>query len=381
MMPLNPNLSDLTRSAIRVYTNLARTVDDCVMLTIGEPDFDTPQPIKDAAIRALENNQTHYAPNQGTPALRQAIARWESHRGCTCTEDQVLVTVGACEALYVALTGILEPGSEVIVPTPGFLLYDTIATAAGAKTVPLDLTATDFQITPEALKEVITPKTRAIVLNSPNNPTGVVYSAESLAAVKDAVLGKPIWVICDNVYQQLSSVEVPDLSLDEDLRGQVLLCQSFSKPYAMTGWRAGYLIGPEAVIFRLLLLHAGMVTAVPTFIQTACITALETDTRSMAEVYARRQAYVCRRLDAMGLRYPKPEGAFYVFPNIEKYGMPSGEFCTRMIREAKVATVPGSCFGGEGHLRISCCCSDADLEKGLDRMEAFLQKLQYDVKL
>ena len=273
-MPLNPNLSDLTRSAIRAYTNLARTVDDCVMLTIGEPDFDTPQPIKDAAVRALEANQTHYAPNQGTPALRQAIARWETNRGCVCTEEQVLVTVGACEALYVPLTGILEPGSEVIVPTPGFLLYDTIATAAGAKTVPLDLTATDFRITPEALKAAITPKTRAIVLNSPNNPTGAVYSAASLAAVKAAVLGKPIWVICDNVYQQLSSVEVPDLSLDEDLREQVLLCQSFSKPYAMTGWRAGYLVGPEAVISRLLLLHAGMVTAVPTFIQTACITAL-----------------------------------------------------------------------------------------------------------
>jgi aminotransferase len=149
----------------------------------------------------------------------------------------------------------------------------------------------------------------------------------------------------------------------------------------MTGWRAGYLVGPEAVISRLLLLHAGMVTAVPTFIQTACVTALETDTRTMAETYARRQAYVCRRLDAMGLRYPRPEGAFYVFPNIEKFGMSSGEFCTRMIKEAKVATVPGSCFGGEGHLRISCCCSDAALEKGMDRMEAFLQKLQYDVTL
>ena len=381
MMPLNPNLSDLKRSAIRAYTNLARAVGGCVMLTIGEPDFDTPQPIKDAVIRALENNQTHYAPNQGTPELRRAIAAWETKRGCACTEEQVLVTVGACEALYTAMTGILEPGCEVIVPTPGFLLYDTIANAVGAKTVPLDLTATDFQITPEALAAVITPKTRAIVLNSPNNPTGVVYSAESLAAVKAAVLGKPIWVICDNVYQQLSSIEVPDLSLDPELREQVLLCQSFSKPYAMTGWRAGYLIGPEAVIGQLLLLHAGMVTAVPTFIQTACITALETDPTPMAEAYARRQAYVCSRLDSMGLRYPQPEGAFYVFPNIEKFGMTSADFCTRMIKEAKVATVPGSCFGGEGHIRISCCCSDADLEKGLDRMEQFLQKLQYDVTL
>ena len=381
MMPLNPNLSDLKRSAIRLYTNLAKTVDGCVMLTIGEPDFDTPQPIKDAAIRALNDNQTHYAPNQGTPELRRAIAAWETNRGCACNEEQVLITVGACEALYIAMTGILEPGSEVIVPTPGFLLYDTIATAAGAKTVPLDLTATNFQITREALESVITPNTRAIVLNSPNNPTGVVYSAASLEAVKEAVMGKPIWIICDNVYQQLATVEVPDLSLDEDLREQVLLCQSFSKPYAMTGWRAGYLIGPEAVIGRLLLLHAGAVTTVPTFIQTACITALETDTSAMAAVYARRQAYVCRRLDEMGLPYIKPEGAFYVFPSIEKYGIPSADFCTRLIKEAKVATVPGSCFGGEGHLRISCCCSDENLEKGLDRLARFLQKLEYDVKL
>jgi aminotransferase len=138
----------------------------------------------------------------------------------------------------------------------------------------------------------------------------------------------------------------------------------------------GYLIGPEEAISRLLLLHAGMVTAIPTFLQTACITALETDPKPMAEIYAKRRAYVCRRLDAMGLTYPEPKGAFYVFPNIEKFGMTSAEFCTRLIREAKVATVPGSCFDCPGHIRISCCCSDADLEKGMDRMEQFLENLR-----
>ncbi len=375
MIPMNSNLSGLKRSAIRVYTNLARTVDDCVMLTIGEPDFDTPQSIKDAAIRALRDNQTHYAPNQGTLELRRAIATYETRRGCVCTENQVLITVGACEALYTALYGILNPGEEVIVPTPGFLLYDTIATAAGAKTVALDLTATNFEITKEALDALITEKTKAIVLNSPNNPTGAVYSEASLAAVKEAVRGKPIYVICDNVYQQLSLEPVPDLSLDKDLREQVLLCQSFSKPWAMTGWRVGYLIGPEDVIGQLLLLHAGMVTAVPTFVQAACVTALETDPTPMAQIYARRRDYVCRRLDSMGLTYPDPKGAFYVFPNIEKFGLCSEVFCTRMILEAKVAAVPGACFGVEGHIRISYCCSDADLEKGLDRLEKFLKNL------
>jgi aminotransferase len=375
MIPINENLLKLKRSGIRLYTNLARTVDDCVMLTIGEPDFDTPQAIKDAAAAAIAANQTHYAPNQGTDALRKAIAAYENRRGLRCNENEVLVTVGACEALYTALFGILNPGEEVIVPTPAFPLYETIATTAGAKVVELDLKKTNFQITKEALEAVITPKTKAIVLNSPNNPSGAVFDDESLAAVKAAVLGKPIYVICDNVYQQLSMEKLPDLSLDEELKDQILLCQSFSKPYAMTGWRVGYLIGSEEVISRLLLLHAGMVTAIPTFLQTACITALETDTTPMAEVYAKRRDYVCSRLKDMGLTFPEPKGAFYVFPDITKFGMDSGEFCTRLIKEAKVATVPGSCFGAEGHIRISYCCSDENLQKGMDRLEQFLLKL------
>ena len=373
MIPINENLLKLKRSGIRLYTNLARTVDDCVMLTIGEPDFDTPQAIKDAAAAAIAANQTHYAPNQGTEALRKAIAAYENRRGLNCNESEVLITVGACEALYTALFGILNPGEEVIVPTPAFPLYETIATTAGAKVVELDLKKTNFQITKEALEAVITPKTKAIVLNSPNNPSGAVYSEESLAAVKAAVLGKPIYVICDNVYQQLSMEKLPDLSLDEELKDQILLCQSFSKPYAMTGWRVGYLIGNEEVISRLLLLHAGMVTAIPTFLQTACITALETETTPMAEVYAKRREYVCSRLKNMGLTFPEPKGAFYVFPDITKFGMESGEFCTRLIKEAKVATVPGSCFGAEGHIRISYCCSDENLKKGMDRLEEFLK--------
>jgi aminotransferase len=375
MIPINENLLKLKRSGIRLYTNLARTVDDCIMLTIGEPDFDTPQAIKDAAAAAIAANQTHYAPNQGTDALRKAIAAYENRRGLRCNENEVLVTVGACEALYTALFGILNPGEEVIVPTPAFPLYETIATTAGAKVVELDLKKTNFQITKEALESVITPKTKAIVLNSPNNPSGAVFDEESLAAVKAAVLGKPIYVICDNVYQQLSMEKLPDLSLDEELKDQILLCQSFSKPYAMTGWRVGYLIGSEEVISRLLLLHAGMVTAIPTFLQTACITALETDTTPMAEVYAKRRDYVCSRLKDMGLTFPEPKGAFYVFPDITKFGMDSGEFCTRLIKEAKVATVPGSCFGAEGHIRISYCCSDENLKKGMDRLEQFLLKL------
>ena len=376
MIPLNQNLTSLKRSAIRVYSNLARETEDCAMLTIGEPDFDTPEAIKLAAMAALNDNQTHYAPNQGTLALRKAIAEFETARGNEIQPENVLVTIGACNALFTALFGILNPGEEVIVPTPGFGLYETIITISGAKMVPLDVTKTNFQITKEALEAAITPRTKAIVLNSPNNPTGVVFNEESLANVKAAVLGKPIFIISDNVYNQLCYTDsCPDLSLDEELKDQLILCQSFSKPYAMTGWRIGYLTCPAYVMDRLLLLSAAEITAVPTFLQEAAVTALKTDPAPMKEVYRRRRDYVCRRLREMGLSFPEPEGAFYVFADIRKFGIDSGTFCTRMIQEGKVAAVPGACFGAEGYIRLSYCYSDEELQKGLDRMEAFLKTL------
>ena len=375
MIPLNHHLDPLQRSGIRLFTNLAKEVPDCVLLTIGEPDFDTPEPIKAAAVEALTKNQTHYAPNQGIEPLRRAVAEYETARGMECDADRVLITVGATGALYTALTGILTPGEEVIIPTPAFSLYETITLAAGAKPVALDIAKEGFQITEAALAACITEKTKAIVLNSPNNPTGAVLSAESLAAVKRAVMGKDIYVICDNVYNQLAYAPVPDLSLDADLREQVLLCQSFSKPYAMTGWRVGYLIGPRAVMDRLLLLHAAQVAAVPTFIQAACVEALKTDIFPMAREYRARRDYTIDRLKKMGLRFPEPEGAFYIFADISRFGMTGEEFCRRLIREARVAAVPGSCFGAEGFIRVSYCCGMDRLALGMDRLEQFLKGL------
>ena len=374
MISLNANLTGLERSGIRRFTNLAKTVPGCVMLTIGEPDFPTPQSIKDAAVAALAADRTHYAPNQGVDALVKAIADYETSRGFETDPQQVLITAGATGALYTALTGILNPGDEVIIPTPAFSLYETITVAAGGVAIPLNLKETGFQITPDSLSRVITPQTKAIVLNSPHNPTGTVLSQASLDAVAQAVEGKDIFVLCDNVYAQLSD-RCPDLTLNQRLKDQLFLCQSFSKPYAMTGWRVGYLIGPESVMQRLLLLHAAQVAAIPTFLQDACITALRVNTEEMAAVYARRRAYVCSRLDEMGLSYPKPEGAFYIFPDISAYTEKDEEFCTQLITRGKVATVPGSCFGCPGHIRISYCCDDAALQLGLDRLEAFLKTL------
>jgi len=374
MIPLNDNLSTLRRSEIRVYTNLGRATPGCVMLTLGEPDFSTPEPIKAAAVAALRQDQTHYAPNQGTEKLRRAVADFETRRGHKTRPEEVLITVGACQALFTALLGILNPGEEVIIPTPAFGLYETIVTIAGAKAVRLDVSKTGFQIRREELEKAITPRTKAIVINSPCNPTGTVLDETSMAAVKAAVAGKPIFIICDNVYERLCYTEAcPDLSLDALLAEQLILCQSFSKPYAMTGWRLGYLTCPEYVMERLLLLSAAEITAVPTFLQEAAVTALGENTTQMRETYRRRRDYVCDRLTKMGLSCPEPQGAFYVFPSIAQFGMTSGEFCTRMIREAGVAAVPGSCFGAEGYIRLSYCCSDEDLKTGLDRLETFIR--------
>lgn len=375
MIPLNSNLAPLKRSAIRVYTNLARQTPDCAMLTIGEPDFDTPEAIKLAAEAALQAGQTHYAPNQGTTELRSAIAAYETGRGNATRPEEVLVTVGSSQALFTALLGILNPGEEVIVPVPAFSLYETIITVAGGKLVPLDVSKTGFQIDEGALQALITPKTKAIILNSPNNPTGVILNEKSLAAVKRAVLGKPIFIISDNVYNQLAYAPCPDLSLDGALKEQLLLCQSFSKPYAMTGWRLGYLVCPEYVMERLLLLSAGIIAAVPTFIQAAGVAALQEDVSAMRAVYRRRRDYVTGRLTGMGLEFPKPEGAFYVFADIRKFGLSSDEFCTRLIQQGRLAAVPGSCFGTDGYIRLSYCYDDGELQRGMDRLEAFITNL------
>ena len=375
MIPLNRNLSGLKRSSIRTFTNLANNTPGCIKLTIGEPDFATPEPIKTAAKLALDADRTHYAPNQGNADLRSAIAAAETARGNAVTADQVLITLGATQAIFTALLGILNPGEEVIVPTPAFPLYESIITVAGARMVPMDLTETGFQITQELLSAHITENTKAIILNSPNNPTGTVLSEVSLAAVKEAVLGKPIFLICDNVYSQLTYGSCPDLTLDPQMKEQTILCQSFSKPWAMTGWRVGYLTCPQYVMDRLLLLSAAEIASVPTFLQDAALTALGTDVTEMGETYRHRRDYVCSRLDAMGLCYPVPEGAFYVFPDISGFGLSSEEFCTRMIREAGLAAVPGSCFGAEGYIRLSYCNRREELEDGLNRLERFIQQL------
>lgn len=372
---LNTALYTAQKSAIREFAALAAATPGCVSLTLGEPDFDTPAEVKAEAAAALERGETHYINNNGSPALRAAIAAYENRRlGADYTAEEVIVTAGATEALFTALFGILNPGDEVIVPMPAFVLYEQIVNLCRGVTVPLDTSKSGFRIEGDRLAALITPKTKAIVLNSPNNPTGCVYNEESLRAVYDAVKDKPIFVICDDVYRDLIYTEdYHSFAEFRDLREQILFVQSFSKPYAMTGWRMGYLISDAGVNERLRLAHQFSVVSTPAPFQSACITALSCDVSPMRDTYDRRRKYALSRLRGMGLPVEEPLGAFYLFPDISAHGQDSFSFCTRMVKEALVAATPGACFGADGNIRISYACSEETLKTGLDRMEGFLK--------
>lgn len=377
---LNAAVYTAKRSAIREFSALAKATPGCVSLTLGEPDFDTPLPVRDAAWDALCSHETHYIENNGARALRERIAAYEHDKnGMDYTADEVIVTAGATEALFVALFGILNPGDEVIIPTPAFVLYEEIVKLCRGVPVFLDTAPDGFQIDAARLSALVTPRTKAILLNSPNNPTGCIYDAESLAAVQSIAAERPLFVICDDVYRQLFyGTEYHSFAEFRALRDRLLLVQSFSKPYAMTGWRMGYLLADAPVKERLELLHQFMVVSMPAPFQRAAIAALEYDPAPLVETYRRRRAYVLSRLDGMGLDYPEPLGAFYAFPSIRRFGLEDREFCTRLIREGSLAVTPGACFGGPGHIRLSYCYGDAELKEGLDRLERFLEKLKQE---
>lgn len=374
---LNRNVLKLTKSPIRVFNQLAKETPGCISLTLGEPEFDTPAEVKARVAESLNAGDTHYIANAGTLALRQAIADFEREQnGMDYEADEIIVTAGATEALYTALMGILNPGEEVVVIEPAFGLYKSIITICNGVAVTLDTSEDDFQVKGDKLKALISDKTKAIIINSPNNPTGCVLNRESLDAIHDVVAENDIFVICDDVYRQLVYTEDYEaMASYRDLRDKILVVQSYSKPYAMTGWRMGYLMGSRAIIEWLTLVHQYQVVSTPSYAQTACIEALKISPKEMLEAYDKRRRFVIRRLEEIGMEVSVPEGAFYVFPSIEKYGLTSSEFCTRLIKEAKVAATPGFCFGSDKHIRLSYCCSDEDLAEGINRIEKFVQSL------
>ena len=374
---LNENVTQVQLSGIRRFTYLVRATPGACALTIGEPDLDTPAAVKEAAKAALDDNDTHYPPGNGYPWMQAAVAKYEAERhGLHYAPEEVILTVGATEALFASLSAILNPGDEVIIPTPAFGLYEAIVRLRGAVPVYLPTEHNGYQIDPAELERAITPKTKAIVLTSPNNPSGAVYSKETLDAVHAVLVDKPIFVLCDDVYRSLVYVEdYHSFSEYTDMRDRIIVIQSFSKPYAMTGWRIGYCMADAPIIDRIQIFHQYSVVSIPSFVQRACVTALETEVDDVVALFRKRRDYVYQRLTDMGLSVQEPQGAFYMFIDIRKYGMDSETFCVKMLKEGLVGLIPGIHFGTEGYMRLSYCYSDADLKEGLDRIEKFIKTL------
>ena len=376
-LTLNQAVLNVQLSGIRRFTFLVRDTPGACALTIGEPDQNTPVPVKDAAKAALDANDTHYPPGNGYPYMLEDISEFEKQaHGLHYSPEEIILTIGATEGLFIALSTVLNPGDEVIIPTPAFSLYESITQLCRGVPVALPTEDHHFQIDPEALRAAITPRTKAIVLTSPNNPTGCIYTRETLDAVHEILRDKPIFVLCDDVYRTLIYTDdYHSFAEYTDMRDRIIVIQSFSKPYAMTGWRLGYCLADAPIRDRMQIFHQYSVVSAPAFVQPACAAALKFDTAPMVELFRKRRDYVYRRLTAMGLEVQEPEGAFYMFIKIRKYGMDSLAFCEKLLKEGLVGVIPGVYFGTEGYMRLSYCYSDEDLKEGLDRIERFLRTL------
>ena len=374
---LNTSLVRLKSSGIRRINALAAQHPGCIALALGEPEFDTPQEIRDEVTRALQRRETHYPPNNGTAFLRRSISEYMSAQGFDYAPDNVIVTDGATEALHATLLAMLEPNDEVIIPTPAFGLYESIVRVNHAFPVFLDTARADFQIDEDALRDRVTPATKAIVICSPNNPTGCIFNAASLDAVARVAAETGIYVICDDVYNRLVYTDGYERFAlrHPELREQTVVVDSFSKPWAMTGWRIGWLAADPSLAVQIAKAHQYMVSSAVSFEMPAAAAALSVDPAPMLETYRARRARVLAALEKMGLSVVEPAGAFYVFPSIKGTGLTSEQFCTRAIEEAGVGLVPGSCFGSEGYVRLSYCVSDEDLDEGLRRLDRFVAGL------
>lgn len=374
---LNSRLENVQEILIRKFSQLAVSLGAKHMLTIGEPDFDTPNEMKESAIKALEAGKTGYGTSYGNQDFREAIQAFEARVNKVDYDiSEIMITAGSTEALTAALLAMLNPEDEVINLTPAYPLYKNVVALAGGTIVNVDISKNNFQLSAEMLAAAITDKTKAIILTSPNNPTGTVLSDASLEVVYQAVKKYQFFVISDEVYNQIVYGERKlGFSKYQDIRDYIVVCQSLSKPYAMTGWRLGYMIAPPWFIHEAMKVHQYMIVAVNTFIQDGGVTALDYDTTSMVESYRARRAYIVDRLVKMGLEFPSPDGAFYVFPSIKKYGMKSWEFCEQLVRAEGVALVPGICFDADDHIRVSYCVDLDTIKAGMDGLERFIDAL------
>jgi aminotransferase len=380
---LAPHVANLKPSGIRKFFDIVATMDDVISLGIGEPDFNTPEPILQAGIRSLQKGETHYTSNSGVLELRQSLSEHlEKMYGLQYDpQDEIVITVGVSEALYLALTAILEPGQEVLIPTPCFVSYQAEVILAGGKPVEIPSRVEDnFQPNLALLKQAVTLNTKAILIGYPNNPTGAVASKENLLEVLRIAEEHDLVVISDEIYDQLvyGTSHVSFAALP-GARSRTLTLGGFSKDYAMTGWRIGYAAGPADILSGLLRIHQYTIMSAPTTAQAAALEALNSGKKFVDEMvaeYDRRRQLIVGGLNQLGLPTFEPRGAFYAFPHIAASGMDDDTFSMKLLEEEQVAVVPGSAFGlgGEGYIRCSYATQYEKIEEALRRLERFMRR-------
>lgn len=382
---LNHNLARVQPSAIRAFDNEVSAIPGILKLTLGEPDFNVPEHIKQAAVKSILENDSHYAASNGTLAVRQAATHFLKDRYDVTydAESEIIVTVGATEAIYTVLTSLLNKGDKVILPTPIFPLYIPITLVGGGEPVFVDTSSNDFVLSPEMLKEAI--KThgesiKAIVLNFPSNPTGVTYSAQEIQALADVLRDTNIVIISDEIYSELT-YETTHVSMAKYLPEQTIILNGVSKSHAMTGYRIGFLAAPAELVTKFSLIHQFTITTANNTAMAAAAEALGTengrqDTLTMKAAYQERRDFVYQTMTNLGFKIPKPAGAFYIFAKIPAgYHQNDVEFARDLAFKNKLAVVPGSAFGpgGEGYIRLSYAASLATLQEAMSRLSDYLQ--------
>ncbi len=383
---LSPKVKGIAPSGIRKFFDLLENMDsdDAISLGVGEPDFVTPWHIRDAGVYALEKGFTKYTSNAGLSELRREIARY-LHRRFGMDYDpmkQLIVTVGGSEGIDIAVRAIVGQGDEVIVPVPSFVCYGPIVHLAGGVPVFVETKAeNEFRLTAEALRAAITPRTKLLVLPFPNNPTGAIMERADLEAIADVIRDTNIIVLSDEIYAELTyGVHHVSIAGLPGMAERTLLVNGFSKSYAMTGWRLGYVCGPQPLIRQMLKIHQYAIMCAPTTSQYAAVEAMrmgDGDIEMMRKDYDYRRRFLLDKLRGAGLDCFEPRGAFYAFPCISSTGMTSAEFCERFLLEEHVAAIPGTAFGpgGEGFVRMCYASSLANLSEAMDRLERFLNRL------
>ena len=383
--PLSDKAVSLEPSGIRKFFDIVSEMPDAISLGVGEPDFDTPWHVREEGIYSLEKGRTFYTSNAGLKELKYEIAAYLKRR-CQVEYDpdhEVMVTVGGSEAIDLALRAMINPGDEVLIPTPCYVSYYPCAVLADAVPVVIELKEeNEFRLTAEELLASITPKTKVLILPFPNNPTGAIMENEDLEAIAKVVIEKDLLVITDEIYSELTySGDHVTIAALPGMKERTVLINGFSKAYAMTGWRLGYTAAPRLILEQMLKIHQYAIMCAPTTSQYAAVEAMrngDADVAMMRESYDQRRRFVLASLREMGLSCFEPKGAFYVFPNIKKFGMSSEEFAETLLKKEKVAVVPGSAFGacGEGFIRISYAYSLEALKEALGRVSRFVKELE-----